>query len=277
MSFSSDTYIVRQYLEPLTPEQLKPSYVHTLPSGRTAVNLKDLRRWKRFSHGTGLIELLSVDKLFTQASDTDRNPVNSTQNPALGDGAVLSVDQSKFWVEKTIDVPTWIGQPRSVTDALSGLSRMLNEQNREFPGASYYAVSRLRKRDKGTVYELPNNYQVIAVNSLYHGHKSRPSSGTTLLRMQIDDLWRIEGIWVETKFPLGYTKVYSFMGEQREGCLGTCESEEAVLTIMLDVAIGRRKITDYVVEQTLLTRLSLPAVKASLGMGQTNLPQIKEG
>ena len=243
--------IIRQYLEPLSIEQLKEDYVHRLPCDRKAVNLRSLKRWRRFPVGTELIKLLPMESSALVA----QQKYQEQMEPILPQGAAISVGQfhegvfSPKYIELPVSNFDCLGTVTSVTSALCQLNRLLNVHRRDFPEASRYCVSHLKKRDKGTVYQLPNNYKAVAMNSLYHDY--RPELDTPLIKMQVDDVWHIEAYHVDFHRTI---EVYAVMGSVRKGSLGRCNLEEEVMTIMLDVATGKRSITDYKVKEPSLMR-----------------------
>lgn len=79
-----------------------------------------------------------------------------------------------------------------------------------------------------------------------------------MLKTEIDDIWHIEACRKHSQFR-DY-EVYAVMGNARQGLLGCVESVEEVMTIMLNVAMGTRTITDYVVEKKHFLRSLLPTI-----------------
>lgn len=143
MSFQSKTLVIRQYLYPLTPDQLRTDYVHTLPSGRKAVNLKSLKRWRSLPVGTAIVRVLPVERKALASSQPSR-PAQLIPS-GLWEEGILSINKTGFWVQKHISLPVsgfdYIGTAMSATGALTQLNRALSARNQNFPMPSHYHVS----------------------------------------------------------------------------------------------------------------------------------------
>lgn len=234
---------IRQFLKPLCAEQKTEGYVHVLPNNQAVINVRNLKKWRRYRDGTEIMRLVS--------SEVFPDPVRLIIRKEAFRTTLISSEFHPNYGLRGQNMLT-----RSLADALTQLYRFvcLNEAEK-FLAPSFFGIGSVKRRDEGIEYLLPNNFRVVANASQYTNYV--PANGSKMLTMAVDDVWSIEAFSEKDRWAVWKYAVYIVAGEERKKLMGYKRNLTAVLTLMLQIAIGELSVHDYVLEKEVGTTQQL--------------------